>query len=304
MAEIISAARYNELQGKIAALLGPGSLDKGYNQLLASSGQPVGTLILASHMNSLYTDFEKVWKHIRGEVSLSTRAINTVTSDNEITNALYTAYEETFDILEDERFLIHPTQVETVSAGVNSVRNGLASPWGGTSLPQQINHTIEVSFTSANARRCFCKACGEIRFNASLDISSIPEDTNYAKNEDWVTMLSNPGQIQFGRNVTERTLTGGTAYAIGNEDLTTTYQPIFLKTGDPSGTYSDNQWYIQAKEIDSSTIAFDIVFYDQDVGSGGADEYVAGVLTSEVLTYRSINYVDSPAPNYTKTSDL
>ena len=304
MAEIISAARYNELQGRIAALLGPGSFDKGYNQLLASSGQPIGTVILASHMNSLYTDFEKVWKHIRGEISLSTRAIDQVTSDDEITNALYTAYEETVGILEDERFLIHPTQVETVSAGVNSIRNGLASPWGGTSLPQQINHTIEVSFASANARRCFFNAGGQIRFNASLDISSLPEDTNLAKNEDWQLMLSNPGQIQFSRNTTERTLTGGTAYAIGNEDLTTTYQPIFLKTGDPSGTYSDNQWYIEAKEIDSSTISFNIVFYDQDVGTGGADEYVAGVLTSEIFTYRSINYVDSPAPNYTRTSDL
>lgn len=303
MAEIISAARYNELQGRIAALLGPGSGDKGYNQTVSSTSQPVATVILANHMNDVYNDFEKVYVHINGTLPTT---IETVTTDDEITEALYAAYETLIVDLETDRFLIAVSEAATESSGVNSQKSGLSTPWGGTSMPQQINHTVDVSFTSANARRGFFNAGGQIRFDASLDISDIPADTNLAKNQDWQTMLSNSGQIQFKRNETTNNNPGsGIAYSIGNEDLTSAYQTIYLKEGDPSGTYSENQWYIEAREKNPTTITFNVVFWDQDVGNGGADEYVAGLLTSAISHLRADgSYVDTPAPSYTKTSDL
>jgi len=310
MPEIISAARYNELQGRIAALVGIGSGDKGYNQTVNSSAQPIGTVILATHMNDMYTDFENVYVHITGISPTNSGTIPTtiarVATNDEITEALYSAYESLITQLESQRFTISLTQADTASAGVNSVKNGAATPWGGTSMPQQINHTIDVSFTSANARRAFFNAGGQIRFDGALDISAIPSDTNLAKNQDWNTMISNPGQIQFKRNETTNANPGsGIAYSIGNEDLTSTYQKIFLKEGDPSGTYSENQWYIEVKEKNSTSITFNVVFWDQDVGSGGADEYVAGVLTSSFSHLRaSGSYVNTPAPSNTKTSDL
>ena len=117
-------------------------------------------------------------------------------------------------------------------------------------------------------------------------------------------MLSNSGQVQFGRAATTSTGTG-TGYAIGNEDLTSSYQTVYLKEGDPTGTYSENNWFVQAKNKDSSTITFDVVFWDRDVGSGGADEYVAGILTSAVSHLRaSGSYVSNNAPAYNKTSEL
>ena len=300
MPEIISAARYNELQGKIAGLLGVGNRDKGYNQTVASSSQPRQTTVRASHMNNLYTDFEKVYVHINGTTPTT---IETVTTDDDITEVLYAAYETLSTDLENDRFIIHPTQATAESAGVNSIKNGAASPWGGTATPQQINHTIDVGFSSANERRAFFNAGGQIRFNASLDISNVG-GADLAKNQDWQTMLSNSGQVQFARAAT--TSTGsGTGYAIGNEDLTTSYQTVYLKEGDPSGTYSENQWFVQAKLKNTSTITFNIVFYDQDVGSGGADEYVAGILTSSVSHLRaSGTCVSNDAPAYTKTSEL
>lgn len=302
MPEIISAARYNELQGKIAALLGVGSGDKGYNQSVTSTAVPIGGTVLANEMNALHTDFTKVYVHINGTEPTT---ISTVTTDNEITEALYNAYEILITELEDDRFLLSTSQAAVESGGVNSVKNGAATPWGGTAMPQQIDHEIQLSFTSANARRGFFNAGGQIRFDASLNIDGLPEDTNIAKNRDWYAMIQNAGQIQFSRAATTNTTSSGTAYAIGNEDLTSTYQKIYLKEGDPSGTYADNQWYIEAKENSDSIISFKIVFYDRDVGSGGADEYVAGVLTSSVSHIRADgNYVDNPAPSYQKTSDL
>lgn len=300
MPEIISAARYNELQGRIAGLLGIGNLDKGYNQTVSSNSEPVKTEAQAVHMNALYTDFEKVYIHINGTTPTT---ISTVTTDDDITEALYSAYETLITSLENDRFLIHPSQASAESAGVNSIKNGAVSPWGGTATPQQVNHTIDVGFASANERRAFFNAGGQIRFDASLDISSVG-GADLAKNQDWQTMLSNSGQVQFGRAATTSTGTG-TGYAIGNEDLTSSYQTVYLKEGDPTGTYSENNWFVQAKNKDSSTITFDIVFWDRDVGSGGADEYVAGILTSAVSHLRaSGTYVNNDAPAYNKTSEL
>ena len=300
MPEIISASRYNELQGRIAGLLGVGNRDKGYNQVVDSTSQPPETEVAASHMNTLYTDFEKVYVHINGTTPTT---IATVTVDDEITEALYAAYETLITTLENDRFLIDASQASAESAGVNSIKNGAASPWGGTATPQQINHTIDVGFASANERRCFFNAGGQIRFNASIDITSVG-GADLAKNQAWETMLDNSGQVQFGRAATATT-GSGTAYTIGNEDLTSTYQKIYLKEGDPSGTYAENNWYVEAKNKDDSTITFNIVFWDQDVGSGGADEYVAGVLTSSVSHLRaSGTYVSNDAPAYVKTSEL
>ena len=126
------------------------------------------------------------------------------------------------------------------------------------------------------------------------------------KNQDWYDIIFNAGQIKFGRTVTTNTKPSGTSYAIGNEDLTTSYQTIYRKTGSIAGGYSDNEYYIQAKKESNNTdITFNIVFNDLDTGTGGADEYVAGVLTSSVSHIRaSGSYVNSPAPSYAKTSDL
>ena len=300
MPEIISAARYNELQGRIAGLLGVGNRDKGYNQTVSSNPEPAESIVLANHMNSLKTDFDKVYVHIYGTLPPT---ISTVTTDDEITEALYAAYETLITDLETNRYVIHPTQSSAESANVNSIKNGLAFPWGGTSTPQSINHTIDVGFSSANERRCFFNAGGQIRFNASIDITSVG-GADLAKNQAWETMLDNSGQIQFGRDETVTT-GSGTAYFLGNEDLTDTYQRIYLKQGDPSGTYAENNWYIEAKEKNDTTITFNIVFHDEDVGAGGADEYVAGVLTSSVSHLRaSGTYVNNDAPAYVKTSEL
>ena len=77
---------------------------------------------------------------------------------------------------------------------------------------------------------------------------------------------------------------------------------MFRKTG--SGVYSDNNYYIRAKEVDNKTIEFRINMNEADTGStSGAkgvqpiDEYVVGNLTTTMGVVRaSGSYVDTPIP--------
>lgn len=296
--QIISAARYNALQGRIAALLGVGSGDKGYNNAVASTAVPVGNVVTVTHMNNLYEDFEKVYVHINGSLPTT---INSVTTDDEITETLHAAFELLIVDLENNRFTLDESQDAIEAAGVNSIRTTI---WGGTALPQQINHTITVNFGSPNARRGFFNAGGKIRFEAELNVDTgVIDPAIVLKNQNWVSMLSNMGRIEFGRTVTTNTGSSGTPTSIGNEDLTTGYQTIFTKQG--TSTYSENSYFIQAKLNSDSELQFNIVFFDLDVGSGGADEYVAGTLSSSISHQRADgDYVSNPAPTYAKTSDL
>ena len=254
--QIISAARYNQLQGRIAALLGTGSGDKGYDQSVDSSPVPIGDTVLVTHMNNLYNDFRDVYVHIYGILPTT---INTVTSSNEITEALHAEYETMIADLETNRFTVDADYADLEAAGVNSSRSA-SSLWGGSGDPQYLTHEFTITFSSANARRGFFNAGGEIRFSASLTPgTSNPSDPNYQKTVNWQSMLSGMGTISFRYSSTTKT-GSGTGTNVGNLDLTTNYQTIFTKTG--SSSYTDNQYYIQAKEDNSSKIRFKITFQD------------------------------------------
>lgn len=299
--QIISAARYNDLQGRIAALLGAGAGDKGYNNTVASTAVPRTDIVEATDINNLHTDFEKVYVHQTGELPAT---INRVTATEEITEALHAAFEALILTLETNRFDIDESQDAIEAAGVNSIRNTI---WGGTSLPQSINHVVTVNFGTPNARRCFFNAGGEIRFSAELTVDTGAVDPAIVqKNIDWRDMLINMETIKFGRATTTHTGTSNVRtfpQAIGNEDLTTSYQTIFYKTGDAE--YIENEYRIRAKLNNDSEIQFEITFSDTDEGSGGADEYVAGSLSSSVSHRRADgDYVRNPSPTYAKTSDL
>jgi len=294
--QIISATRYNTLQGRIEALLGVGSGDKGYNNTVRSSAVPIADIVLVNHMNNLYKDFRDVYVHVYGVLPTTIAEVSTA---DEITEALHAAFEAMITDLEAKKFVIHPTQDAIETAGINSTRT---NQWGGSSLPQSVNHTFTANFSTPNARRGYFNAGGEIRFAASLTHELSPGDLQYDKTNDWQTILSNMATVSFKRTQTDASGTG-TGSAIGSEDLTTSYQTVFTKTG--SGLYSDNEYYIQAKLVNDYTIEFNVVFQDDANGLGGGDEYVAGTLVSTISHLRADgSYVSNPAPAYNKTSDL
>lgn len=296
--QIISAARYNNIQGRIAALLGSGSGDKGYNETVASSAVIVGTReVEAGDMNNLFADFRDVYVHIYG-VLPSTIAIVIVAAD--INEDLFAAYETLIVVLETNRFTVDADYADLEASGINSTRpQGYL--WGGSADPQFLTHEFTVTFSTPNARRGFFNAGGEIRFSAVLNAgTSNPADPNYAKTVNWVAMLSAMGTVRFGYTSTTN---GSITSTLGNLDLTTTYQTVFTKTG--SATYTDNSYVIKAKLDNDSKIRFQVRFQDDANGIGGADERVNGEMVSSVNQYRATGiYVSNPSPAYQKISDI
>src|SRR6056300_195031 len=87
--EIISAARYNEMQSKVALVMGNGAGDFGYGQNLASSQVVRNTdIVRATHMQKLKTDIDKAYLH---QNNVASSLPNVVVSDD-ITDAVYVSY--------------------------------------------------------------------------------------------------------------------------------------------------------------------------------------------------------------------
>ena len=318
--DIISAARYNFIQGRIAALLGPGSGDRGYNNSVASFAVPVSSEVTAAHMNNLKTDYTSIYVHLFGSLpgGLIAENVNTRVKSAEtglVWDDLFAEYETQIVNLENNRFLIDADYAALESSGINSTRSTV---WGGSGLPQIITHEFTVSFATPSARRGFFNAGGEIRFSANLTHTLGPSDPDYQKTVDWAAMFTAMQTVKFNytstnsynlqgtlKDVSDDTVNGaGSGTSIGNLDLTTSYQTLYTKTG--SGVYTDNVYSIQSKLDNDSRIRFLITFNDGDVGTGGADERVNGTLTSSVSHLRADGgiYVTSPAPAYGLLSGL
>lgn len=285
--EIISAARYNALQTKIANVVGTGSDQYGYGQTLASSLVSSANNVSAQHMADLKTDIIKARVHQTGS---NTPALTTVVASEDITDAVYLEYENIANTLFNNKNNIYESTQADVEVKLNSTRN---TTWGGASQPQTIYHEFNVTFTDANHRRYFFNAGGEIRFSASLT------SVSGAKSVGWAGLLSSMSTIKF--NYTGVSASSGTPSAIGNFDLTNSYQTIYTKNG--SGIYSQSSYIIQAKQSLSNRITFRIQLYDGE--NNFVDEVVNGTLTSSISQLRPVGlYVEVSTPTYQNVTTL
>jgi len=307
--DTITAAQYNGLQSRVATIMGTGSGTDGYGQSLASSQVATADTVTASDMDNLRTDLNKANNHQIGSNSLVANIavgdmigadatgpdVDTLTT----TDGGFNDYDTAVGVIESNKLLIDSGN-SSVEAAITSSRS---TNWNGV-----LEHIFTVTFASANDRRYFFNSGGEIRFSANLSGQS------GSKSDDWATLLSNMGTITF--NYTETTASGtGTGSAIGNYDLTSTYQTIFEKTG--SGNYAENDYNIAAKEDSTSVINFRVQFRDDDTGdppilplpkgatAGGVDEDVNGTLTSTIQQLRATGAnVSVATPAYANTATL
>jgi hypothetical protein len=285
--EIISAARYNALQAKIANVVGIGSDQYGYGQTLASSLVSLTNNVSAQHMVDLKTDIIKARVHQTGSNS---PALTTVAIAEDITDAVYVEYENIVTTLFNNKNDIYELTQADVEVKLNSTRN---TTWGGASQPQTIYHEFNVTFTDANHRRYFFNAGGEIRFSASLT------GVSGAKSLGWAGLLSSMSTIKF--DYTGVSAGSGTPTAIGNFDLTNSYQTIYTKNG--SGIYSQSSYIIRAKQSSASQITFQIALYDGE--NNFVDEVVNGTLTSSISQLRPVGlYVEVSTPTYQNVTTL
>ena len=306
--DLITAARYNNAQARVSAIMGTGSGTEGYGQTLVSSQTALGQTVTTTQVNNLYTDITAGRIHQIGTLPTSILQVNVgdiIGDETSTDNATVVAgvpaagsgefkgfsdYEALIGVFEStsERFKLHPDYSTTVI----SLTGSITANWNSLRT-----HIVRATFTDANARRHFFNSGGTINFSAEL--------TGYsgAKSIDWANMLTNIGTIKFAHGSTYSD-GSGTGSAIGNFDLTSNYQQVFIKTG--SGIYVENDYNIQAKEITTNVIEFLIEFRDDNAPGGyGIDENVNGTLTSRLSTTRASGlYVNVAAPTLTTTDAL
>jgi len=306
----ITAARLNNLQSRIALILGTGSGTSGYGQTVVSSQvNNSSDTVDAEDINNIYTDMVKTRIHQVGVNETGIRQViadlNSVAEDtsSQINNAGTTAtdadgtkkgiadYESLMTQIETDKLLIHTSQA-ALEPKITSTRT---ATWNGL-----IYHTFTVTFGSAPIRRHYFNSGGEIRLSSNNTGASTP------KGLDWAALCSEIGNVKFS---SETTLPSGSGqgYYIGNNSLNSTYQTCYLKTGSGSysGIYAGNLYAIKARNVSTSVIEFRIEFNDVVVDNN-VDNNVDGTLTSTVQQYRAVgpNSITSISPTYFTSTSL
>jgi hypothetical protein len=310
----ISAARLNNLQSRLELILGNGSGPSGYGQPLISSqvSNIDGSLISAADINAIYADMVKARVHQVGveptEIAELISNLNIIAEDTSFfigddgitvvdpdgSKKGIIDYETLMSTIETDKFSAHTSQV-TLEPGITGQRT---ADWNGL-----IYQEITVNFNNADHRRHFFNTGGNIRFTGNNSGATLP------KGLDWNLLLTEVGSVNFTYATTSST-GAGSGSAIGNYQLTSTYQTVFSRigggtyTGIYSGVYAGNLYTIKARSLSSSSIQFRIEFNDV-VTDPIIDNNVDGRLISTVQHVRAnSSAVSVVAPTYTIDTTL
>ena len=294
--DLITAARYNNAQARVAAIMGVGSTTEGYGQTLNSSQVSTALTVTAAQVNELYADLVAGRIHQTGstpttiaEIVVGNKIADATSDDPDGAKKGFQDYEDLITIFEADpgRFAVAASQT-TNGTGVTSTRT---AAWN-----TDIAHVVRVDFTTADACRNYFNAGGTIKFEATL------ASAGDAKSNDWASMLSNMGTIAMGYTATTSTGTG-TVTSIGNFDLTSSNQVLFRKPG--TGVYSANDYYVYAKANSATQLEFTLQFQEEAAGNPNFDEQVNGTLVNSVKFKRpSGSYVTLPAPSFVTVTSL
>jgi hypothetical protein len=310
MSITVTAAKYNALQQRIAAIMGTATNiapTTGYGQTINSKlvtgtgNQPDLSnvnKISSQDYRDIYLDLARARIHQVGTNAFAQTVFpigNFLNNSN--ANKIELNYiqelENLMTIIENDKFLFDvSTQGEilnlrnTDNQNIQSVRT---TTWGGAGQVQAVTHVFTVTFNSLTARRHFFNTGGQIRLAATLSYTGSEDKTVL-----WRNLLSSMGTILFGANDTSSTGLG-IGSNVGNYQLTSTNTEIFtiFKSAiyEPQ-TYSTNNYKILARNTSNTQIEFTVEFIDNDVGSLPApqiDEPVRGTLTSGPIRLTSAN---------------
>lgn len=286
---LITANRFNTLRQSVDNVLGNGAGDTGYGQTLTSAAINVGDIINASHINAVYEDLRKCYKHQNGG-DPATSLIQAVTQgdlvkDNDGVN--YTGWDQYEALASDvstNRLTVAGTQQTTATAMTRS-----RGSWNGT-----IVQVSDVSFASADARRHFFNQGGFIRILASTSDGS-------SLGSSWQNMFNtNAGNVDLKAHSTTRSGSGGSVSgALGNYELSGAYQYIYQNFDAGGGAYSANDYYIEAYAASDSLIKIRQTWRDEK--GGNPDENV-GDLTATIQAATAITDVIGTAPGVSSGS--
>jgi hypothetical protein len=290
----IVATDYNSIQAKINLVLGTGTANFGYGQVVTSSQVSPNNNVTAAQWNALRNDLLKARQHQTGlneggNLTLPTTSITVKESDR----ATYNSFA---DVITFNRLATPPASQATLSTLNTVVRT---NPWAAS-----INHAVTMNFVSADAARAFFNTGSNLKFSASF--TDFTTDTSLLVNQSWATLLTNMGIITFNANTTTNTGTG-IAQNIGFYDLTTTNQLIFTKFVEASTpSYSPNQYDLYVRRgSNAAQIIFTPTFSYVSGGPGGyANEPANGNLTSLVQVFYATGSNVAVAPPTTASTTL
>jgi len=267
----ILATDYNTIQSKVNNILGTGSGDYGYGQLVTSSQVARTNRITVAQWNALRNDLLKARGH---QTSLNESGAlviaSTTTRIREADRAAYSLFADTITI---NRLVSPPSDQASLTTLQTVTRT---APWATT-----ISHQVTVSFASEDAARFFFNSGSAIKFSSSM--TGFSAGVSLLVNQSWATLLQNMGIISFNAYSTTKTGTG-TAQSIGFYNLTTTNQLVFTKLVEAGNQYTPNQYELYAKKIGNTVVFTPTWSYISD-GNYGNFESADGTLTSLIQAY-------------------
>lgn len=303
----ILAAEFNDIQKKVAAVLGTGGTNPvtnvadasfGYGQSVLSIQVSANAKITANQWNTLRGDLIKARQH-QLNVTVGTKEstdpgytpgqdLKLPTTSNKITETDRASFNQMADYIISDRLAVGTSQIGREPV----VSANYTSNWNAT-----ITHTVTLNFATTETPRYFFNAGGYFDITASQAITG----TN-TKNTSWQTLIGQIGTTRFSRTTT--TTTGsGTASSVGFINLTTSNTLIYQKLG---ATYAPNAYRIYARiGSTSAQLIFTIQFADASTPTNptwGIDEQVTGQVTSTVELVRATGTnVSVPAPTNTSS---
>lgn len=313
----IFASDYNNIRTTVSSVL-----STLYGSTLISSSVSGGstTTVAASQLRNLFLDLQAAYVHQIGSINTTIAVPVTGYSIGADTAFSYNTSTGVFSAVTDgtkmgvNDYVAVATDIanfnpEVTGFPVGNLLPGVATTsqrdtgtsgtWGGAGQVQNLYHIVTMTFASVAQRNNYFNAGGEIRFAASITGAS------GSKTTDWAALLSAMGTVKLNKwNVTA---SSGTSAGLGEQDLTSTYQQLFIKTG--SGVYADNDYTIEGRSVSTTQLRFRITFNDGDVGTPGGlpphfvdnpiDEQVNGILNSSVQPARPSSSFVFDAVTYT-----
>jgi hypothetical protein len=300
--DTITAARYNIIQARIAAVIGLGSGDEGYGQARASQTVAVGATITAQDMANLFTDMTKIRLHQTGSVpaEIAEPSVgDTVEDSNTTTKEGYVQYETLSTTCQASRLTAAASQLG-LQAGTSSSRSA--------SWSDDINHSFTVTFggySVTNGDGSTTTISGEdhmrVFFNAggTINLSGAIGSGNTTINNDWRNLMTSVGTVVFGRSTTSN---GSVGTNFGYANLPSSFTTIFNKT---ASAYSANDYLIEARKS-GAVLTFRVTFNEDKGPNPNFDEAVTASTSSTAQLNRPNNSssVNIPAPTFNNTDNL
>ena len=268
---VIQDTDYNNIQTKVSGVLGTGSGNRGYGQLVQSSPVAEGQQVTAAQWAALRYDLFNCLVHQTG----STPSIVSVSAGNTIqfgTAHPNNSYDTLANTAVSNRFNIGSGRFSTTGLGSRSSGD----------IRWELEAILDITYTwsTSEQARHFFNSGGKIRVSSSLSGSTSTSQVN-----SWVSLLSSAGTQSFGGSTSGNT-------SVNWFGLTTSFQTWY--TLQPSSSYTVNIYRLQAKcnvSNNSSGTATQLIIrvwlrddYDDPAGqepSYAPQDGVSGILTAE-----------------------